>query len=104
MKPWNPKKSTKSTRRQLVLGLLVFGSLACLSWNVWIDVSYAAAMPASPQSQTGRIYRIVVNHGFVRYVTKAELARANLVHGPIFWLMVALIACAGIFEVWGDGR
>ena len=78
------------------------GGLVCLFWNVWIDVSYAAAMPASPQLQNGRINRIVVNHGFVRYVTKAELARANLVHGPVFWLMVALLACTGFLKAWGD--
>jgi hypothetical protein len=77
--------------RRFLLGVLLFGFLTCLLWNVWIDISYMS-MPVSPEPQTGSIHRIVVNHGFVRYVTKTELEKANFVHGPVFWLMIAFFA------------
>jgi hypothetical protein len=41
-------------------------------------------MPAAPQPTTGRIYRLVVNHGAVVYVNDEEFKRADFAFHQLF--------------------
>jgi len=49
-------------------------------------------MPASPQPETGRVYRIAVNHGDVRYVSQKEFERAHFVRYKMVLPEVLLFA------------
>jgi len=57
----------------MILGLL----LGCFSlWivvSVWIDISFSSNLPRVPDETTGRIYRMVVNHGTIRYGSAGEV-------------------------------
>jgi hypothetical protein len=66
--------------------------------GVFIHIHYADTMPRSPQPEAGRINRMMVNHGYIVYVTDDELRRANdILNGWIhdvgttsFFLLVAV--------------
>ncbi|MES1181047.1 MAG: hypothetical protein ABUL66_04205 [Verrucomicrobiota bacterium] len=51
--------------------------LACFAmWIIayaWLHVSYSSNLPKMPDEKTGRIYRMVVNHGFVVYGSEREV-------------------------------
>jgi hypothetical protein len=49
--------------------------VAWLLFFCWIHLSYASDLPDAPDTKAGRTYRMVVNHGFVRYGTERELHR-----------------------------
>lgn len=59
----------------LVFGIVFF----TLAASIYIPFHYAAAMPHSPQPETGRIYRITAQYGAVVYVNKRELDRRDFV-------------------------
>ena len=61
-------------------------TFACGSWVTYIHLNYAYTMPYSPQPQIGRVHRIVVNHGYVVYVTAEEFKRADFVLHQVFWI------------------
>jgi hypothetical protein len=61
------------TLRKTII-IVLFGSfVGWLIFGFWIDLSYASNLPDAPNDKTGRIYRMVVNHGFVRYGTEEDL-------------------------------
>jgi hypothetical protein len=59
--------------RKTVFALLVSGIFAWLIPCVWIQLSYCSKLPEAPDEKTGHTYRMIVNHGFVRYGTEREL-------------------------------
>lgn len=77
------KPNRSLARKALItfLGTVFFLTLAA---NVYIDLDYAYTMPKSPQAGSGRVYRIMVNHGTLVYVTRQEFARANFVFHDLF--------------------
>jgi hypothetical protein len=93
--------------------LIVLAASICfftVGGGVYIDVHYSAVMPGSPQPSTGRIYRMVVNHGYVVYVNKRELEWADFfekltdICGVGALLFVLVGACLGWFKKgsrWG---
>jgi len=66
--------------------------MACVLSQIYIDISYDYQMPASPQPETGRVYRIAVNHGDVRYVSQKEFERADFVRYKMVLPEVLLFA------------
>jgi hypothetical protein len=40
---------------------------------VWIDGSYFSRLPKAPNEKAGRVYRMVVSHGSIRYGSEREL-------------------------------
>jgi hypothetical protein len=74
--------------------MIVFvGSIAA---GVYVHLFYSAVMPHSPDLQTGRVHRIMVNHGDVVYVTQQELDRAHFVLNDLF---TVAIACFGVLAI-----
>jgi len=67
-------------RRALAIFLAVIFLVAAAA-GIYIHIHYSDVMPHSPQPQTGRVYRMVVNHGTVIYVNKQELDRADTLKG-----------------------
>jgi predicted MPP superfamily phosphohydrolase len=59
--------------RKIIYALL----LGCFAmWVIafaWFHVSYSSNFPKMPDEKTGRIYRMVVNHGFVVYGSEREV-------------------------------
>jgi hypothetical protein len=59
--------------RKTIVILLLCGFFTWLIYFTWVHLSYASHLPRSPNQQTGQTYRIVVNHGSVRYGTARNL-------------------------------
>ena len=59
--------------RKTIIVLLFAGFAAWVLFFCWIHLSYASNLPQVPDGKTGHVYRLVVNHGFVRYGTEGEL-------------------------------
>ena len=85
------------------LRILLLGTFAfTIAANAYVDSEYAYNMPESPQPASGRIYRIMVNHGSIVYVNKRELARAHFVFHDLFNVGTASFFLA--FFLTGDLR
>jgi len=85
-------------RRALVI-LLATVFLFCVSWQLWIHLSYSANMPRSPEPDTGRIYRVVVNHGAEVYVTRAELNWCDFAQNETYWIEFSILGLLGYLRV-----
>jgi hypothetical protein len=87
--------------RKIFLGFLlgIFG-LWVLS-AVGIHLSFSSSLPAAPDEKTEHIYRMVVNHGFVRYGSARELHVLQAVEDfqPVAILLFLLAAVLGMS--WG---
>ena len=75
------------------------GFFTCLLWQFWIHFDYGARMPRSPQADSGRTFRISVNHGAIVYVTQAEFGRANFVLSDLQLVQFSVLAALGILRV-----
>lgn len=76
--------SCNSVARRALLIFLAAIFLFAVALGIYIHVHYSGVMPHSPQLQTGRIYRMVLNHGSAVYVNKQELDRADFVFYDLF--------------------
>jgi hypothetical protein len=74
-------------KRLLFVTLLVvfFG---CLLANVGTELNYAWYLPHSPRPESGRVFRVTINHG-------------TRVYGPLFAVMSADFAVIGLWKVFG---
>jgi len=52
----------------LLLSIFAMQTIA----SVWLHFSYSSNLPKMPEEKSGRIYRMVVNHGFVVYGSERE--------------------------------
>jgi hypothetical protein len=66
------------TIRKTLIVLLVFIFFAALGTVSFLNVYYSSHLPEAPNIQTGRIYRMSVNHGFIVYGTKQEFQRLSV--------------------------
>ena len=94
------KPRQKDILRKTVLAVLMGGCFACFGWDAWIGMSYFAYMPHSPQPETGRIYRVEVMHGSVRYVTKSEFARKSGTENVGYIALGFFAAAAFVDHYW----
>lgn len=91
------------------------GAVACMgaffvstfALMVYLHMQWSYAMPKAPDPVSGRVYRLVVNHGWAIFVTAGE--------ARFFWVVtdyVFPIAIAGFFisfalarkHLWPDHR
>jgi hypothetical protein len=77
--------------RRVLASAFLAGFMACVFSQIYIENTYAARMPASPQPETGRVYRVGVNRVW-RYVNQKEFARANFVLNTLQWPEFLLLA------------
>jgi hypothetical protein len=90
--------------RRVFIGLCLAIFAICTAMLIWIDSSYFRNLPHTPHPNAGRVIRIVVSHGSVRYGTPLEVDRFNLL---VFWAPVAgIIFCVGVGTglLFGDLR
>ena len=85
-------------RRALVIFLAVIFLVAAAA-GIYIHIHYSDVMPHSPQPQTGRVYRMVVNHGTVIYVNKQELDRADFVFYDLFSVGVVCFGLLALLRI-----
>jgi hypothetical protein len=67
-------------------------------------VTYPYTMPTSAQPSEGKIYRIVVSHGSVVFVTDRDFHLARFVFNYVFLVGVAAAALAGTVLVYWKPR
>jgi len=75
--------------RNFVIAAVIAVFCVGLALNVYIDLSYWATMPRVPEASTGRVVRIVVNHGTVVYVTPQEFLWADRIYRMGFPIVIA---------------
>ena len=91
--------------RKTILALLLGGFSAWVIAFAWIHLSYCEKLPSTPDEKAGRIYRMVVNHGFVRYGSERELHILKTVEDSqpivilLFLLALVLGMSWGIFKI-----
>lgn len=59
--------------RKTVIILFLSGFAMWLIFFCWVHISYASNLPEAPDENARRVYRMVVNHGFVRYGTEQDI-------------------------------
>ncbi len=91
--------SDNAAVRRILVIFLATTFLFTVAANIYIHIHYSDVMPESPQAQTGRIYRLVVNHGYVVYVNKQELDRANFVFYDLFGAGAACFGLLGLLRL-----
>lgn len=74
--------------------LMIFGMGA-------LEIGYSHNLPSSPQVDTGHVYRMTVNHGFVVYGTKLEREVLDT-ERALFPLMVATAATLFMLRPWSE--
>src|SRR5208282_1161487 len=79
------------TIRKTIIFLLLGCFSAWLVFACWVHLSYASNLPAAPNEKAGRIYRMVVNHGCVRYGTEGEIRTVRRVSNFQMIAMVCLL-------------
>jgi len=88
-------RGTRKIINSLLAGIFLFTVAA----GIYIHIHYAYTMPQSPQPQTGRVYRIMVKHGTVVYVSKQEFDRANFVFHGLFDVGVVCFGLLAFLKV-----
>ena len=91
-----------SGARKLFAVILFVTFALCLAANIYIQLSYAGNMPAAPEADKGRTYSVVVNHGYIRYVTKNELERMYFVKKLFYVGLACLAGSLALKADWGD--
>jgi hypothetical protein len=84
--------------RRTILALLLAIFAVSIAMVVWIDCSYYSNLPKAPDVETGRISKIIVMHGSVRYGTEQELHALETIHSIALPLGAM---CFVIAFIWG---
>jgi len=87
-----------TTKRIIVVVLLSIFFISLFA-HVGIELSYASNKPPSPQTETGRVFRITINHGSTVYVSQEELQRLHSVQTAAVCAMLASFIGIGILKV-----
>jgi hypothetical protein len=82
--------------------LVVAGLFAVMMTSVllaeYTEVAYSVAMPSAPDPATGRVHRLVVNHGHAVFVNDPELGYKRLTE-HLMLLGICALALAGYLNV-----
>jgi len=58
--------------RNVIIAILCILFLFWLGVDIVLEVYYSSSLPKVSDVQTGHVYQMTVNHGFVVYATKEE--------------------------------
>jgi hypothetical protein len=90
--------------RKVLVGMLFVGSVL---WGVGlaaVHVVYASYLPGVPDQTTGHSYRIVVNHGFVRFATIGEAHALQLLENGLPIAIAVFLSAVILGMRWGVVR
>jgi hypothetical protein len=90
------------TIRKTIIALVFGGVLTWVVFACWIHVSYASNLPETLDVKSGRIHRMVVNHGFVRYGSERELRRLRWMDNSASFVIVCFLMAIIIGIRYGD--
>lgn len=84
--------------RKIIYALLLGSFLMWVIAFAWLHISYASNLPDAPDAKTERIYRVVVNHGFVRYGSEREVRILRWVENsqPIAFVCFLIASIVGL--------
>jgi hypothetical protein len=87
--------------RKTILALLLGVFSLWVIAFAWIHVSYSSNLPGAPDEKTGHIYRMVVNHGFIRYGTEQEFHTLKMVEDFQMIAALAFLLAVVLSMSWG---
>jgi hypothetical protein len=97
--------------RKTVLAVLLGAFLSCVGAGVFIHVCYYEMLPSAPDETAGRTFKLVVQHGSIRYGSAGELGAFTLIQNVVFpfsifpfFAVVVLGLKWGILKVRGPGE
>ena len=96
--------------RKGIIAVLLGGFAAWVVVAVGIHIYYSESLPRTPDEGAGRTYRMVVNHGNVRYGSERELCAFRVIEGAIpipFFMFLAAVALGlghGHFQIRGERK
>lgn len=85
--------------KRIIVVALVSIFFISLFAHVGIELSYASNKSRSPQTETGRVFRITINHGSTVYVSQEELQRLHSVQTTAVCAMLASFVGIGILKL-----
>lgn len=94
--------------RRMLIGLLLGVSVLWAVFLAAIHLLYSSRLPSAPDSRTGHIYRMVVNHGYVRFGTDREsrilrvMENGLPIAGIVFASASLLGLWLGVFHIRGE--
>lgn len=92
----------KKPIRQAISALLVAGFFAGIVWPGYLDYSYLATKPRTPDLGTGRVFPFMIKSAFI-YLNQQELSYANFVRYDVFYFGIfCLVAIAFIQEYFPE--
>jgi hypothetical protein len=88
-------------RKLAAIRFTVYGAIAFffgwLALMCYLHMQWSYAMPKQPDAVSGRVYRLVVNHGWVIFVTSGEARFFSIAeHYVGFGAMAAFFVAAGL--------
>jgi hypothetical protein len=103
-----PRLSTNVRRRYMqqfrktVLAVLAGTFLSCVGASVFIHLYYDSRLPRAPDESAGRIFKMEVNHGSIRYGSGGELRAFHVIQDVVFPLgFFPFLAAAALGLKWG---
>lgn len=91
-----------NTRKATCVVLVVVYLLMLFGMGA-LEIGYSCNLPGSPQVDTGHVYRMTVNHGFVVYGTKLEREVLDT-ERALFPLMIATAATLFMLRPWSQNQ
>jgi len=64
--------------------VLIAGVIAGIAWPSYLEVTYLATKPRTPEAQSGRVYPLDIKSAIV-YVNRQELNRMNFAHHEVLY-------------------
>ena len=91
--------------RKAVLALLLGSFLACVAAAISVDQYYYSSLPRLADEEAGRVCKLVVSHGSVRYGSEKEARTLKFVNDffpfAAFPFLIALVLGLkwGVFQI-----
>jgi hypothetical protein len=70
--------------RKIIIGLILSLSVLWALLGATMHLVYSETLPSAPDQSTGRTYRLVVNHGAVRYGTERDVRVQKVLEDGLF--------------------
>jgi hypothetical protein len=101
------KKSKESRCHMLIFRRIIYvlffgGFFISMIAAIWSEVSYCANLPTVSDQKTGRICRMVVNHGFVVYGSEREFFVLKAIRNSLLISGLCSLSAAVLGMVSGD--
>jgi len=87
--------------RKTVLGILLGCFAACVAAAIFVHLYYYSTLPSAPDERASRTFRMVVNHGSVRYGSAGELRALRVIEDVFPFAAFPFLAAVFLGMKWG---